>query len=426
MSEKTDKVQHGIDRHPLDYWTYHAYRRAKALNLPTEFIEEAREIVINAFGREWLESQFRSNRDGEVFVHPGHPIVKNFIIGGDNQLVEVIELAIYLKWLTKVKGLDQVVGILRDSGQFTTALLQIAYAYRFLKAGGTVELEPLIPKGRKSDIGIVLEGQHYLAECYVPNFGKKGIFAEILEYSTKKFFRSAQHLGVKIRLLLKFNREPTPRERTDLEIAGREAIIEASKHDESEKILKFVTIHVSVLPDGQQDPDYPEPCNEQPSSVPSEADFVMSEIAVQPVDLDAVKDGAPAKKERGSRILFRWPRQDDQQIEERVADLERRFDEKLLQTRSPGSGRILIAQVREGVEMTAFDEQVARTLLEKLIRRHNAISAIILTARVWTTKSRHRYQGFLLHGSGGAEIPDAFAKALLETDHRKDILQDFR
>jgi hypothetical protein len=413
-------------RAPLDHWTYRGYRRATDLGICSEFIEEARDIVVGAFGRDWLTEQLSQAPQGFRLVYDGHPLVESFLVAGDPQIVEVIELAVYLKRLAGVRRLDQVVTMMRQRGQFESSMMQLAYAYRFQKAGAQVELEPDATAGRRSDIGLLLDGHRFLAECYVPTSGRKSALSEIVDYSVPKLFRAAKHHGIKARIRIVFSREPRPGERTVLERSIRDAISQVATDQCLSVDVSWATISVSDISGVDPDPDYPDPQGAEPTLMPEDGDAILSEISVDPRDVERVKDGSAVFMARGSRFIFKWPQLKSTSIDERVEELKDKFDEKLQQTKKEGAGRILIAQVKEGQEMNAEDEEVARRLQERLLGRHKRIGALILTSRKWTTANRYRYHGYVLYGPSGLSVLRRAVRVLSETDGSGDVLNDWR
>ena len=78
-----------------------------------------------------------------------------------------MELAIYLKQLFQVAGLHDVIrSSLRANNKFNSALLQLAWAYRFRKLGAEIQLEPPAASGQ-GDILITWRNKKYTVECYI-------------------------------------------------------------------------------------------------------------------------------------------------------------------------------------------------------------------------------------------------------------------
>jgi len=413
-------------RRPLDNWAYRADRRAGILRLPRDFTGEARDIVVDAFGREWLEAEFRRSPQGFGFVSPPHPVVEDFMVAGDPQISEIMEIAVYLKRLAGTPGLADVTRMIRERAQFPTTLLQLAYAYRFKRSGATVELEPEAAKGRKSDIGLLIGGSRYLAECYVPELGGKVALSELAEYSIPKIFKATNHLGLIARIRLELKKEIETPERIALELAVREALGKVKEEGRVTTDHNLAMIVVEDISGVNPDPDWPDMSVDRPASVPGEADFVVSELAVASEDLERVRNGDYVKKNRRSRILIRWPKAPDQEISERIADLSRRLGAKLPQTKAPGAGRILVAQIPEAVERGSSDEAVVRDVAKGLLSKHSGIEAMILTARVWGERLRYRYQGYVVYPPTSKVVPGPLLETLNQLDRSVDLLEDWR
>lgn len=415
------------DRHPLDNWTYHAHRRAQLLQLPVDFIEEAREIVVGALGPTWVEDQLQRGSPSIIgLVKPPHPVIHDIRVAGDCQIVGVFELAVYLKRLVTVPGFHATVAMLRSRDQFATTLMQLAYAYRFKKAGIDVSLEPDTDEGRKGDIGLRVSGNPILAECYVPEFEEKeGVLLEVVEYSTKKIAMAAKARGIIARIRLRLLRVPTPDERRQIERISVELLNTVAPGGEEKQVKDFVEISVEDITKAEMDPDWPDLGDDEPSG-PDLADWVLSEKTWVTKGVDAVKDGTATPVSRGSRILIHRPPRTLLSIQERVAELESRFSPKLTQVRSSDSGRMLIACVREAGGMNDRDLEVARLLGQRLVTKHERIGEVILTSRVWTTKNRFRFQGIVLHGVKEARLPQDVFNTITRIDHKEDLIQDWR
>jgi hypothetical protein len=413
------------ERRPLDHWAYRADRRAGILRLRRDFIAEARDIVVDAFDREWLEEEFRRSPQGFGFVSP-HPMVENFMVAGDPQISEIMEIAVYLKRLAGTPGLADVTRMIRERAQFATTLLQLAYAYRFKRSGATVDFEPEAAKGRKADIGLVIGGSRYLAECYVPEIGGKTALRELAEYSIPKLFQATNHLGLTARIRLELKRDFETPERINLEVAVREALRKVKEKGRVTTDNSVAMIVVEDISDVNPDPDWPGLSVDRPASVPGEADFVVSEMAVASEDLERVRDGDKIKKHRGSRILIRWPKAPDQETSERTAELSRRLRAKLPQTKAAGAGRILVAQIPEAIERGTSDEAVVREVGAELLNKHSGIEAMIFTARVWSERLRFRYQGYVVYPPTSKVVPGPLLETLNQLDRSVDLLEDWR
>lgn len=413
------------DRHPLAHWTYHAYRRAKELGLPVRFIEEARDIVVGAFGSHLLERHFRQPRSGAIFVDPAHPVVHAFKVAGDPQIVEIMELAVYLKRLAGVVGFNAVAAMMREASLFETTRLQLAYAYRLGRAGTEILLEPSAQGGRRADIEIRRGQRRYMAECYVPDVGKQNVrLTELAEFLLPKIIKAAKHHRITVRVSVRFARELEPSERRQVEAWARDAIEEVVTTGFASRESEFCTLRVQNISGRAFDSDFPDPLVDQPSVPATEADFVGSECTVEADEWDAVKDGKARTKQRGSRVLFKWPRTSAEMAVDRVSELAGRFVAKLRQTRVEGAGRLLIAQVPEAHTITPADLEIARRLGERLVSDGKEFSALILTARVWTDASRYRCRRIIIEGPGIDAFPSELRRSLEEVDHGGDLLQD--
>jgi hypothetical protein len=409
----------------LEDWTRDAYRRAVALRLPSNFLEEARDIVVGTVGREWFEEATARAPRGVGLSRRGHPLVGNFLVAGDPQIVEIIELAVYVKRLVGVRGLEEVVQNLRS--QFDSTLLQLAYAYRFKKAGAEVVLEPETAGGRKADIEIMMDGAGFLAECYVPSFGGKAPgYIGPIELLPKRVSAMAAHFKIEARVRLVFKREPHQEEQATLEDAIRECIIEASSQGTAGAEREFVDITVEDIKGSPSDPDGLDAPSDERTPVPSGADFIATQFEMDAGDVNKLRDGLPVRRRPRSRILYNWPDREEQPEEQRVADLCERFEDKLNQAKREGRCRLLIAQVREGKSLTERDTRVAKAVGDRLFRKKNDLAGIVLVSRTWAPDSRYRYATMIMHGRVENRMGPKVGETLNGVDVRGDVLDDWR
>src|SRR6187551_1172387 len=124
----------------------------RELQLRPGALEEGLAIVRCALQDEWIGQVIRSRRRlGARLGVEDHRIAEWFQGTGRSQVVEVLELAAYLKALAHVPKLESVIAQMKVN--YDHSFLQLAIAYRLLKLGyGLPEFEPLTSGGRSGDI----------------------------------------------------------------------------------------------------------------------------------------------------------------------------------------------------------------------------------------------------------------------------------
>ena len=208
---------------PIQFWLRRAHESAPRLRLPVEFLGEAIGILTGAVSEQWVREGVAKRRPGFIGVFHGNPLIKALAVAGDNDLVTVVELAIYLKHLVRVEGLQEVITSLRGEDTFDSALLQLAYAYRFQKMGVQVRLEPAAARGRRGDIHLAWRGKEYMVECHAPR-PKPDPLKDVMAFSFDRITKAASDTGKVVRVLIRFLSYPDDQQRLEMEKAAARLI----------------------------------------------------------------------------------------------------------------------------------------------------------------------------------------------------------
>lgn len=114
-------------------------------------------------------------------------------------VMQLIELAVYLRSCAKLRGYDDVVRLLHVPTQFSTARMQLALAHRFIIAGAQdVELEPKADGGRKADIFFRYDGRSHLVECYEPFPSRNSHHEDLLHQGVQRILKVARAAGRRV------------------------------------------------------------------------------------------------------------------------------------------------------------------------------------------------------------------------------------
>jgi hypothetical protein len=142
---------------------------AAALRVAPELINEAIQALDLLF-QPWLDEPEGTNALGPWRVQ-GNELKRARSVGGDTQLLELLELVHYLKSIPSVP--KSVIDGLKDDHPHT--FLQMAFAHRFRNVGATnLVLDPPVSNGRVGDIAFTFDGRSHVAECYVPDRPTRG------------------------------------------------------------------------------------------------------------------------------------------------------------------------------------------------------------------------------------------------------------
>lgn len=413
---------------PFVHFAKQAYRNANRFGVPSEFIDESIAIVRGAFGDDWLQSQFdKSEKELPVLLLRRHPLMECFTIAGEEQIKEVMELAVYLKHLSKVKNVDYVIAQMRD--KYHSGLLQLAYAYRFLKLGAAdLTLEPPSSRGRKSDIRFELLNMPILVECYIPKAKENNSSLE-LHHSVGPIADALKGKQGAYRVCIRLKSSIDAKDRKRIERAVISMVHALGDPEQMEKSDESADILIEPVADGADEVDFPQ--GSGPWRMYGGADWSAHFGYCTRQEIQETRNGLDRRYKMGSRLFVWRPpgEKGEPSLEQRVERLERKISRKLSQAnpRDKATKRILIISVEEGKHENYDHLRVCNELHPRILRRHSNVFLVILTARVWTTENDYRYPAISLCGPGENSILSlALVKELSALEQRHDILGDWR
>lgn len=157
----------GVDSDPTYNWRLRATAATARLDYSPDLVNEAAAILLVVLGREWLASVAEAPDHSSVFQLGRHPLGHALTVGGETQLIEILEVVEYLKTASNLSGFNAMVSGLKS--QYRQTLLPLALAHRLRLIGGAaLVLEPTASGGRLADIALVWSGARHLVECYRP------------------------------------------------------------------------------------------------------------------------------------------------------------------------------------------------------------------------------------------------------------------
>jgi len=188
---------------PFDLFNSNALKLMIDLDLTADFINESLSIIKNTFSESLIGDYINTKKRGTIIPYCKHPLGNLFQVAGENQIVELMELAVYLKKLFQIPNLDKVIENMKAEELYLHCFLQLSFAYRFKLLGAKkMKFEPSVSKGRLGDISFRLEGHDYMVDCYVPNINEIDSSHEI-DYSLNSILNSIGEGNIVILLKLK-------------------------------------------------------------------------------------------------------------------------------------------------------------------------------------------------------------------------------
>ncbi len=410
---------------PRDHWVNQAHKLADKLRLPRPLINETRAIVEGAFGSSWLNEVFNGVRNQHALIpQPTHPFDTLFGVAGDCQVVELMELGVYLKRLAYTPNLVDVINVMKN--HYSTGLLQLAFAFRFQRAGATkIELEPATDRGR-SDIYFMYEGRPFLVECYVPNILDKTNSLENLRKFAQLVLSACNSLSLRLRVCIRLKRSISIKESKQLgtRLANGIKVLSAPHVLSIDDELALCEIRPIEPADDEAD----RPRRLNPQELREAPDAVIPSYAVPVSDIQKVRLGEEPRRQERSRLVIWRPEAERQELseDEYVAALEKRISEKLKQTKraSDNPGRIVIAQLAKFGNDEAKALIVSRRLQQILIPRHENISALMLVHRRWVNGHRYQYRGTILGGRDERSFPKTLYEKIYSQEESSELLSD--
>lgn len=337
---------------PLEYWTKCAYFYASKINLPVDFIDEARDIIVSAFSKDWLEKLFKRKLPCDSLIpNIPHPMKTFFKTPGESQVVSIMELAVYIKKLCHSKNFYDVIQIIKDS--FFTGFMQLAYAYRFQRAGAkNIVFEPQTDRG-KADIYYEFDTIPYLIECYVPHIKKEEDPAQYLRKAIPLIFGTCTEVRRKLRVYITLKKHLPLYEGQELGRYISDVIKKMGTERNTTGTTPFSEYEITDIENLSEDKDFP--LEGEPYKLYGDADWGIRQKTVSEIDIEKVRRGESHSYKEGSRIFVKTPRK-KQNEDEYVDRLIEKLDQKIKQTKRQEDSprRIIIATYSKAFQLLAY------------------------------------------------------------------------
>jgi hypothetical protein len=184
----------------VEHWAAEAREHARQLKWTPEQVPDVVATLEKTFGAGWLRGKAQHPSRYPMTSDPKkHPVAHLIASPHRASVMQLIELAVYLRSCACLRGFDQVASHLRASEQFGTARIQLALAHRLLLAGvENLELEPRADAGRRADLFFRYGGLNHLVECYEPAAERNAHFDDLLHGGIGRILHVARKVGRRV------------------------------------------------------------------------------------------------------------------------------------------------------------------------------------------------------------------------------------
>jgi hypothetical protein len=415
----SERVPDESRQNPFRKWLRYAYENAVRLRLPEEVLHESVRIVESALTTEWIRSVLARSqpKDGMIprFRHHFYPLLR---VPGDPHVIELLELARYLARLAQTPGIEDVISTLK--ADYTAALLQLAFAYRFVRSGAhDAELEPRTDRG-KSDIYFQHGGRSFLVEVYCPRKDTETDAAHVMSIGFRRIFLACKDIGRSRAIGIRLAKSLTPKEAKALSLVIADQV-RRNRHRSEPLAFSHHCAHICIA--GETAEVLGE---EQPGP-----DFVTRQFFVAQKDALGIELGRdPSRETEGSSIMIWRPGEEIQAVckqrkRNKSEILIKAIDKKLRQAKrsSDRPGRILVVTV-DPRPNREYWESVGREVQQRLVPKYADIAAIILAQRRWVATSRYQYQCVFAMGAEEASLPQSLYRSLGKAEGELDVVGD--
>lgn len=412
---------------PVDFFRISAMGLADKLAINGSQINEAVGILATALGAEWLR-QISSRRYPTAFSNR-HPLALILTTAGEHQVVEVLELASYLRVLAHVENIDQVIHHLRNGDQYDGAVMQLAFAYRLFRTEGTTALvlEPPVDGGKKADIYFERGSKKYLVECFYGVRRNPFPTMELIQRIVTKFFDAGAHRRIRVRLCLRLKASLSAELVAEISRIASELVDALDRNNVADR--ENERFHVSLVKTAE--PFAKDPMGDEWNQANKQygpADSHMNQYFVPPQDMARFRESTDETRIE-SRALFWLPRSTaPTSAQERAEKILKKLEPKLSQTKRKQDNpfRIIIADSPEGGLGDRRSWDVAHHIQYGLVPGHQGIACIILNNRGWYPESmRLGYAAHILGGDADVGLIDILAsefKRIQKNDPLRELL----
>jgi hypothetical protein len=379
------------------------HHRASALRYAPELINEA-VAALDMLFQPWLDAPETPQALGPWRLE-GNELKHARAVGGDPQLLELLELVHYLKSLGSHVEKGVLDGLKAD---YPHTFLQLAFAHRFRVVGATdLVLEPPVSVGR-GDIAFTFDGRPYVVECYVPDRPTRGGPEEELRLLLRSLLDLCKErrarLSIGIRLLV------------PLTVAGRRfvwsSVLRAMASGKPE-FFRSRDLLMSVAPIALDSDDLPVHAEVATKPEPD----IRGAANLAPKDRVFAHDWTGSDVIRASQIgIWRHETSRPEQVKAAAVGalgrLMKRAAKKLAQAkRADNARRVMIVQswVAGSFSGLSTDEIAASAAASGMLGRSN-VEGLLFVAR-HQGETRHRYGMHPISSTSEGSVLDVVARS---------------
>ncbi|MHB8278573.1 MAG: hypothetical protein ACYDIA_13085 [Candidatus Humimicrobiaceae bacterium] len=371
---------------------------SEKLQLPSDFFEEALDTIKSNLGKDWINKQAQKSQHGTAFPFRVHPLADLITIAGGQQIVEFLELAVYLKKLKDLENFSDVIKNLKDENQYNHAFSQLGYAYRFKLLGAKLlKFEPQYDK-YFGDMSFNYDNKNYMVECYRPEMVAEGSYKQ-LDFIVKDVFNTIKKNPKVVFIKLKRSINVEDRKRIkQLTINGIKSIesenkIEIKVEDDSAEITIKDIMHL--------EPSFYLP---QVGANGLSVGFQNADISIAQSFLfkkDIPKYLLEEKKGDYKNIILIWISKSDRKevfLMNKMDNYLNNIKRKMGHIPSASYDKMILIIL---IPSIIYKEGQYNLIISNMLKRIKISSkfTIILASRIWTFKNRYTYCGTLLCGS---------------------------
>ena len=401
------------------------------IGIPAHVVQEAVDILRAAFEAEWLTERALDKRPNDFVPMCVHPLGMMIDIAGASPLTEACEVALYLKTLAHIPRLTTVIRNMKNAQDYLPSLMQLAFAYRFLCIGAeAMELEPPVADGRVGDLAFRLDGNYYLAECYIPRtlpWLSEG--AGELRQAMNKIMDAISDEGDPLHrvLLVRPKRSITAKDRKWVVALVTRLAHEVGKEREATHQDDTLTVELRRVPSSELAEYLPRNEGGQyPAFYGGAHTFLLSRQVLHE-DLSAYQAHSIEHLNGPIRdVLLVWSppcANAVPTVDQWIEGLTDKISSKLAQARRDDEPRRLlivglhVADERGETVVTALE-----TLGKRLAGRHNSYGGALVVSRTTWPNHRHGYVGYALAGNPQHTLPISAVAALCRLEAGRNIL----
>jgi hypothetical protein len=383
-------------------WKVKALERHRALGLKYQRMLAWYDAAASATTPKWQAEQTAKISRPPATLADVHPFFRFLNEGTDTALVQICEIGMYLEAFKADPAYGKIISDL-VSPKFLSTVFELAMAYRWRRAGASVELQPTATAGRVADFAATISDAPYLIET-------SNIPPETYEL-----------LSFRMPLLVKRTAAPYLNDESVLQV---KLSITSVPGGPFEQVLASAVKACCHEVSGPGWEGHSRAANEIDGHRIEVERFVagaaLPEDGHWDVRADQVTEETPHRLQL--RILVRMPSRDSGY----ASRIAKKLVKEMKQLSGIRSARVVVLDVT-GIEPNALDLQTEalRDALQPEITKKPALASVWLLSRIWTTAMRFGYWGLWVPNPNSTfQIPSSFVHKFVSNERSWDFLSE--